>query len=284
MNTSQHKRDLYCLESAGFIILPNFVSHDDLALIEQTTLAFETEVQQYAQDKTVELSHSWPLLTTRCLYGVSRELQDFVMHPRLQELVHDYLDTGVLRDCLMQTNMPDPRNEVRGLDGDISYHRDTLWPDGEISPHYLHVFLLLSDFTPENGATTIVPGSNRTREPGYYFKDTDPRKPQAGIDYRVYEKEYFPSAVQLVAPKGSVILLDPMTIHSQGNNVGTTPRRLINTTFRASKLVGRPFLLNAKAIAERDARVKMREDFLALLEDQDDLPNCYGPLTSKLPI
>jgi ectoine hydroxylase-related dioxygenase (phytanoyl-CoA dioxygenase family) len=278
MTVTQHDRDLYCLRSAGYLILHDWLSETDIVPIERASVAFEDEAQRFGRVQKLELSHNWPLLTTRCLYAISRELQDAVMHPRLQALVHDYLGGGVLRDSLMQTNMPDPRNQARGTDGDVSYHRDTLWPDGEIYPHYLHMFLLLSDLTLENGATTVVPGTHRQREPGYYFKDTDPRTPQAGIDYRVYERGYFPSAIHLLARRGSVIMLDPMTIHSQGINVSDAPRRLINTTFRSSRVVGRPPLLNAAAIARRAARVAMREDFVALLDDNAALPARYGPL------
>jgi ectoine hydroxylase-related dioxygenase (phytanoyl-CoA dioxygenase family) len=278
MSATQHERDLYCLRCAGYAILRDFADPSTVAAIEEATVAFEREVQGWARDNTLILSHSWPLLTTRCLYVASRELQDLVMHPRIRALVADYLEAPVLRDSLMQTNMPDPRNAERGRLGDISFHRDTLWPDGEIRPQYLHVFLLLSDTTLENGATMVVPGSHRVREPGYYFKNTDPRGPQQGIDYRVYEQSYFPSAVQLPATRGTVMLLDPMMIHSQGINVSPMERRIINTTFRAGHTAGRPPLLNARAIAERHARVPMREEFLALLESDQSLPSEYGPL------
>jgi ectoine hydroxylase-related dioxygenase (phytanoyl-CoA dioxygenase family) len=278
MSVTQHERDLYCLRCAGYAVLRDFADEATVAAIEKPTVAFEREVQGWAKDNTLILSHSWPLLTTRCLYVVSGELQDLVMHPRIRTLVADYLDAPVMRDSLMQTNMPDPRNAARGRLGDISFHRDTLWPDGEIRPQYLHVFLLLSDTTLENGATMVVPGSHRAREPGYYFKNTDPRGPQQGIDYRVYEQSYFPSAVQLPATRGTVMLLDPMTIHSQGINVSPTERRIINTTFRAGDIVGKPPLLDARAIAERYARVPMREDFVDLLESDQSLPREYGPL------
>jgi ectoine hydroxylase-related dioxygenase (phytanoyl-CoA dioxygenase family) len=284
MGVTQHDRDLYCLRAAGYAVLRDFAGGETVAAIEAATVAFEREVQEWARTDKLILSHSWPLLTTRCLYVASRELQDLVMDDRIQALVHDYLDAPVLRDSLMQTNMPDPRNAARGRLGDISFHRDTLWPDGEIRPHYLHVFLLLSDTTLENGATMVVPGSHRVREPGYYFKNTDPRGPQAGIDYRVYEQSYFPSAVQLPATRGTVMLLDPMTIHTQGINVSQAERRIINTTFRSGHTVGRPPLLNARAIADRHARVSMRGDFLALLEDSPDLPSGYGPLRELAPV
>ena len=200
------------------------------------------------------------------------------MDSTVQAFAQGYLGKAILRDCLVQTNMPDPRNASRGIGGDVSFHRDTLWDGGPIRPAYLHLFLLLTDFTRENGATIVVPGTHRLREPGYYFKHSDPRTQQDGIDYRVYERRYFASSVQLEAPKGSLLILDPMTIHTQGINITEHPRSLLNMTFRASDVAGMPRLLNARAIAERYARVPVRADLLEILEADPTLPAHFGPL------
>jgi hypothetical protein len=279
MTVTQLDRDLYCLRCSGFLILRQFVSISIVERIRQTAERFQTEVDAYVAVKGVgDRSYNWPLRYTRCLYALSTDVQDIVMEPTVQDIVNGYLSRPVLRDCLMQTNMVEPRTAARGELGALSYHRDTLWPAGEIAPMYLHVFLLLDDFKSSNGATVVVPGTHLEREPGYYFKDTDIRERQAGIQYRVYERSYFGSAVTLEAPRGSLILLDPMCIHTQGNNVTHAQRALVNMTFRAGAVSGEPRLLNARAIAERHARVKMRSDFLALLESDNSLPAHFGPL------
>lgn len=281
---SQFDRDLYCLRCAGYALIPDFCVGRELDAITEVSREFEAEVARFvAAGGSAILRHSWPLQTTRCMYAVSAEVQDLAAHPAIQRLVREYLGPAVLRDCLVQTNMPDARNTRRGLDADVSFHRDTLWPAEEIRPCYLHVFLLLDDFTGENGATIVVPGTHRVREPDYYFKHADPRSPQAGIDYRVYERRYFPSAVQIEAGRGSLMLLDPMTIHTQGNNVTGRPRSLLNMTFRAADVIGTPALLNARAIAERFARVPMRPDVLELLEAGAGLPAHFGPLGNPWP-
>lgn len=277
--TTQQDRDLYCLQCAGFAVIPRFLNRDRLDVIAADAAAFEEEVAEFSRaGGLVMLTHAWPLRTTRCLYAVSPAIQDLVMDETVQAFARGYLGKAVLRDCLLQTNMPDVRNAARGVGADLSYHRDTRWSDDGIRPMYLHVFLLLSDFDAHNGATVIVPGTHRLREPGYYFKDSDPRPRQSGIDYRVYERRYFPSAVQIEAPRGSLVLLDPMTIHTQGNNVGTAPRTLLNMTFRAADVKGQPPLLNARRLAERCARVPVRQDLLEILEADPSLPAHFGPL------
>ena len=281
---SQIERDLYCLSCSGFAVLPHFLDSARVDAIARAAREFEGEVQRFVDaGGTAILRHSWPLRTTRCLYAVSREVQDLVMDPRVQALAHGYLGAPILRDCLIQTNMPDPQNAKRGPQGDVSFHRDTLWPEGRIRPMYLHVFLLLTDFGQENGATIVVPGTHRRAEPGYYFKHTDPRSAQDGIEYKVYERRYFPSHIQLEAPRGSIVLLDPMTIHTQGINVTNEPRSLINMTFRAEGVVGMPALLNARKIAEHFARVPVRSDLLNILESCAELPAHFGPIGNGEP-
>jgi ectoine hydroxylase-related dioxygenase (phytanoyl-CoA dioxygenase family) len=276
---TQFERDLYCLRCAGYCVIPRFLTGQLLTAIVDAAAGFEDEVARFAeQGGEVILRHGWPLRTTRCLYAVSSEVQNLVMSDTIQSLAKAYLEEPVLRDCLVQTNMPDSRNAERGADADVSYHRDTLWPELEIRPIYLHCFLLLTDFTVENGATIVVPGSHLIREPDYYFKHTDPRSRQQGIDYRVYERRYFPSSVQLIASRGSLVLLDPMTIHTQGTNTSPYPRSLLNMTFRAGDVNGRPPLLNSRLIAERFSRVPVRSDFLDLLESDSTLPAHFGPL------
>ncbi|HSI50387.1 MAG TPA: phytanoyl-CoA dioxygenase family protein [Ideonella sp.] len=279
MTIAQFERDLFCLQTAGFVVLPGFVSEDQLAALLPPLTAFEAEVEHYAKTAgKVNFTHGWPLLTTRCAYCVSEELQALAMSQRVQAMAQTYLGGAVIRDCLLQTNMPDPRSQARGLGGRLSYHRDTLWKDGPILPSYLHAFILLTDLTAENGATFVVPGSHRLREPGYYFKHTEAGVREEGINYLVYDQAYFPSAVQILAPRGSLVFLDPMAIHSQGINVTAQRRTLVNITFRAASIVGNPPLLNARKLALEAARVPLRPDFLALLEDRAELPAHFGPL------
>jgi ectoine hydroxylase-related dioxygenase (phytanoyl-CoA dioxygenase family) len=278
MNSKEIERYIYCLKRSGFIVVSDFLSPDSLKLLKGKLLKFEDEIDKF-QKKTsaVGLRHGWPLVTTRCLYCISQEVQALAMSELIQTIAHAYLGEAVIRDCLLQTNMPDSRNKQRGRDGKLSFHRDTLWKMENISPSYLHAFVLLSDFTKTNGATFVVPGTHLQREPGYYFKHSDPGIEEEGIEYLVYSQHYFPSAIQLIASAGSLIFLDPMAIHSQGINVTNHKRLLINITFRNIQIQGNPPLLNAKAIAEKYAKVPVRDDFLHLLESDPSLPDYYGP-------
>lgn len=279
---TQQERDLYCLRTAGYVVLSDAVDPSIISTLLQTVRQFEDELDDFQRKGGhISLCHSWPLKTSRCIYAISRECQDIVMSEAVQSVVTSYLGECILRDCLVQTNMPDSRNATRGITGSLSFHRDTKWDAEVIAPQYLHVFVFLTDSTRENGAPVVVPGTHLVREPGYYFKDSDPHLPQPGNDYRVYEQRYFPSAISLEARRGAIAFLDPMCIHSQGINVTNERRSILNMTFRARGVRGRPPLLNARRIAESCARVPVRPDLLSILEADEGLPAFFGPLRDR---
>lgn len=68
----------------------------------------------------------------------------------------------------------------------------------------------VTDFTEENGATHVVPGSHKW-----------PLNRQARRD----------ESVQAVMPRGSVLLYNGTVIHSGGENRGNTPRIALNVTY-----------------------------------------------------
>jgi len=78
-------------------------------------------------------------------------------------------------------------------------------PEPWSAPYGLNVAWCIDDFTIINGATHFVPGSHRMN-----------RMPKAS--------ETFPPMVPLVAPAGSVIVMDGRTWHTNGISTGTTRR------------------------------------------------------------
>src|SRR5262245_54988438 len=104
----QADRDIYCLASAGYIVLRNVFDDSILAQMLAIGEAFEDEVEQFVRrGGSGALRHSWPLRTTRALYAIAREFQDAAMHPGIHAIARAYLGDFVIRDCLIQSNMPD---------------------------------------------------------------------------------------------------------------------------------------------------------------------------------
>jgi ectoine hydroxylase-related dioxygenase (phytanoyl-CoA dioxygenase family) len=274
---SQFDRDLYTLRCAGFAVIPAVFDAGTLDRLKKSAEAFQAEVDAYdSAGGEVIYKAGWPLHNARALYAAAVEFQDLIMHPSVQAFARAYLEQPRLRDCSFLTNMPDTRNIARGTAAPVNYHRDKLWlPDEMIRPNYLHCFVLLTDFTRENGATVVVPGTHRDREPGHYFLDNDSGEKTDTNYYPVFERRYFPASVQIEAARGSLLVFDPMIIHAQGINVSTERRSAIDVMFHRD---GLPGIINCRAVAEKHGRVPVRSDLLPLLDSTSGKYETYGPL------
>lgn len=76
---------------------------------------------------------------------------------------------------------------------------------------------LLDDFTPENGATRLVPGTHRSGR----VPEEDLADPQAA----------HPDEIQLLAPRGTVVIFNSHTWHGGTRNRTDVPRRAIHAYF-----------------------------------------------------
>jgi Phytanoyl-CoA dioxygenase (PhyH) len=90
-------------------------------------------------------------------------------------------------------------------------HRDVRVFTGDF-PLMLNMLVMLDDFTPDNGATWVLPGSHRASE-----------KPE--------EAFFFEHAEQLCAPAGSVVLFNSNLWHAAGKNDTHLPRRALTLTW-----------------------------------------------------
>src|SRR5262249_7699066 len=93
-------------------------------------------------------------------------------------------------------------------------HEEPPEPDGY---HGCNTAWLLDDFTPENGATRLVPGSHRS---GRLPQDAlpDPGEPH-------------PDEIKAVAPAGSVLVFNGHVWHSGTDNRTERPRRALFAFF-----------------------------------------------------
>jgi ectoine hydroxylase-related dioxygenase (phytanoyl-CoA dioxygenase family) len=146
---------------------------------------------------------------TGALVARSPRARDLVMHPKIIELANEFLGpfTNKIQLHLTQTIKIGPGQGKQPL------HRDRLAWGGyiprSIEPQFNTIWAL-TDFTPDNGATRVVPGS-----PGW----DDDRRPDE------HEK------TQAVMSAGSVLLYSGSVIHSGGENRTQEDRIGANITY-----------------------------------------------------
>lgn len=282
MNTeNQFANDLYCLSSAGFCVIPDFTPQKVVASLRRKADAWIKEVHVYEEmmGEPIGYGSSWPLENIRCLYAIDTSFQELAMASRMHAYAAAYLEEYEIGDVQVISNMPDELNVCEGAEGKVDFHRDHGWRDDRSPPYSLHCFVPLTEMTCKNGATVVVPGSHRTREPCHPFQEVEPGERVDGNEHTVYQRRLFPSSVSLEAPSGSLVLIDPMVIHSQGINVTKEKRVVLNIAFKQPFLRG---LLNCHGIATRCARVDLSANLLDHLVCNESLPGTCGPLGQLL--
>jgi ectoine hydroxylase-related dioxygenase (phytanoyl-CoA dioxygenase family) len=145
------------------------------------------------------------------ILGISRAAADLVEHPRVLAAT----DAVLLRNCTSyQIGSLSGIEILPGEDDQVLHVDDSLYPL-RLAGMQLQISAMwaLDDFTVENGATRLVPGSHHS-----------PVHAGFRMDESVDEIE------QAVMPRGSVLLYLGTTLHGGGANRSEAPRAgLINT-------------------------------------------------------
>ena len=129
-----------------------------------------------------------------------------IEHPAILELVRDTLGAGcVLSDCSATSIGPHTTGGAWHVDVPLGQLDEPL-PDFPLTTQNAW---MLDDFTADNGATRVVPGSHLSR-----------RKPQ-------WSEGAMEGEITLTAPAGSVAIWLSNTWHRSGPNVTDQPRRAI---------------------------------------------------------
>jgi len=126
---------------------------------------------------------------------------------------------------------PEPPLHASGLDSVLAANLHSDYPYGHATPfhggaatalepqwpHTMQVLWMLTDFTEENGATLVLPGSHRTAERAI------PQRvggAQAGADFDAFKS----GAVAVTGRAGDVMVYNGQLWHSVGVNQGSAPR------------------------------------------------------------
>lgn len=195
------------VELIGYAVVDGGYSQAELA---RFTAAFERALEinfgQYGAERLREIDeHN----TIRALLGADRTFLDLVLNPTVLAICRRLLGEYVILN--QQNGIVNPPNAQ--LYNQSSYHRDLPYQHF-VSSHPLMVNALfcLDPFTPENGATYVMPASHKV--------------------------EAFPSDAaisayqhQISAPAGSFIVMDSMVFHCGGLNTTGRPRRAVNQAY-----------------------------------------------------
>jgi len=191
------------LNDDGGVIVANLASDD---VVDQVSKELRPHYDAHGT-KHQDDFNGYTTLRIFAVPGVSRASLDLIAHPRVLEVADGVLDPHCDNFQLGSTTAI----EIHPGEKDQVLHRDdgiypVRIPDVEFQ---ISALWALDDFTEENGATRLVPGSH---------------------DLRSVDNVAEHDVVQAVMPRGSVLFYMGSTIHGGGANRSDSPRSgLINT-------------------------------------------------------
>lgn len=194
------------LQRDGATIVRDQVSADvAAAVLDELRADFDAEGAGTQSDFNGYKSLRLSLIPVRSLTSI-----DLIAHARVLEVA----DAVLLPHCLNYQIGSMTAIEIHPGETaqDLHTDEDALYPVRIPGlPLLMSAMWALSDFTPENGATCIVPGSNRARE--------------------AYPVPSAKDAVQVAMTAGSVLFYLGGTLHGGGANQSDVPRAGLITTY-----------------------------------------------------
>jgi ectoine hydroxylase-related dioxygenase (phytanoyl-CoA dioxygenase family) len=214
------------LDEKGYLLLPNIVDREWLAELragfEEQSVGGRVESgnnsRQESGTRHVNITLDW-----------SKAFEHVYTHPKLLAIAHYVLKTD-FRLSGLHGRDPLPGFGQQGL------HADR--PPRHLSMPYESItsICLLDDFSHENGATRLVPGSHA------WEKKLDRVAADPNRNY--------PGQLQIEAAAGSVLVFNAHLWHSGMRNLSKTSRCALICAFTAAQLVGfsQPTLLHPEKL------------------------------------
>jgi ectoine hydroxylase-related dioxygenase (phytanoyl-CoA dioxygenase family) len=165
------------------------------------------------------------------LVGVDRVFEDLVEHPRILRLCDELLDPGYLLTASQAIHIH-PGETPQAFHTDDSFYRLPR-PRPAVS---VSTIWAVDDFTAENGATQVVPGSHLWGDeavglpsPDDFAHKTPGSAPAESVDDR--ERALAERARDAIMPAGSVVVFLGTLVHRGGRGRGSTSRLALSNQY-----------------------------------------------------
>jgi ectoine hydroxylase-related dioxygenase (phytanoyl-CoA dioxygenase family) len=195
---------LEAIQQDGAAVMTNVVGEDDLATITRELEPFLSVAPKGRDDFTGKETQR-----TGALIARTPMCREFVMHKRVLAIAHEFLrpHTEKLTVHLTQAVAIHPGEVAQQIHRDREAWGTNIPPN--VEPQF-NTLWAITDFTADNGATQVIPGSQK------WLWDREPEPDQI---------------LQAEMPKGSVLLYTGTVLHGGGANRSSDTRISINLTY-----------------------------------------------------
>ena len=195
------------LDEDGYLILSNMLSD---AQIRALADCLDELLEEEGDEAGIEVHQEEGTARLANLVNKDPMFEICFRHPRLLAAIVHVLGPELKLNSL-NSRAALPNAGLQGL------HSDWSSPVAPGDYYICNSGWLLDDFTAENGATRIVPGSHRSE-----------KRPQDELADPVSTQ---PDEIQVLAPAGSVLVFNSHLWHGGALNKTTAPRRVIHSAF-----------------------------------------------------
>jgi ectoine hydroxylase-related dioxygenase (phytanoyl-CoA dioxygenase family) len=204
----------FSILSSGYTILRDVLPADEIGEIAagvERALAAMHAAAEAGREIAYTFYDKDTYLGTRCIYCWGDACLRLIENDWVRRIADSVIGPHKLFDMSAHRALPAAH---LGPEQTEEWHRDIdVFDDTPPGVRYLWFFLPLDDFTPENGATWVVPGSQRM--------------PNLAVPPKGSVKQ-FPTRVQLTGRVGDVFVVNPSALHTVGHNSTPNARTMIN--------------------------------------------------------
>lgn len=215
----------------GFVILPNLIGTDRLTAMREA-FADLLKAERFGRNP-------FEGYRTERIYTLVSKAPCFaalVEHPAVLEIIDAFLEPNYLLSTAQAINIH-PGEAAQSLHTDDSFYPGARPRDA----FSISTIWALDDFTDDNGATEVIPGSHRwnddTLNSLLYRTDftTRPREERVRTGADLDDRTDLANRLQrVVMPAGSVIVFLGTLVHRGGANYSDRPRLAITNQYCAS--------------------------------------------------
>jgi len=196
MPSAAPETDLAALRRDGYVVIRNLLNPH-----ECRTLEGELEPWLERTPRCVGDFYGWKTTRVGGLLSKAPIVQHLVLNPRILAVAEALLKPAC--DCI-QLNLTQATRVHPGERAQAPHRDEEMWPADTQGKHWLiNVMWAVSDFTEDNGATRIWPGSHRQ-----------------SLDRSIDPKD----SIAATMPKGSALVFLGSVTHGAGANTTQAPR------------------------------------------------------------
>lgn len=206
------------LEDQGFTIIYNAIEPELVDRLVEAILRLEGSVpttwKPGSGDDTTASTYFGKTLRMRNLLARDPSFAEIPAHKSILPVVQAILGQGCLLRAMSTLVVP-PGEPAQAIHSDDAF--GTLPFPRPHRPIMINTIWALTDFTAENGATRLIPGSHKLADFGEYHED-DPELLSAAERFGTAD------AIQAVMPKGSILVNHGSILHSASGNQSSERR------------------------------------------------------------